>query len=153
VFSALLLANVAATWFMAGVIWFVQLVHYPLMSLVGTERWRAYEEAHCRWTSYVVIPAMSIELATGLALAAFALEGPEACAGLPAWALHLGAALTAFIWLSTFFLQVPLHMRLDARFDVAAHRRLVQTNWLRTLAWSARAGLVTWLLADGVTLD
>lgn len=151
-FSALFLANVAATWFMAGVIWFVQLVHYPLMALVGTERWRSYEEAHCRWTSVVVIPAMSVELVSAAALAAFAWDGAEASAGLPAWALYLGAGLAGFIWLTTFFLQVPLHMRLDARFDPVAHRRLVTSNALRTAAWTARAALMTWLLAGRVAL-
>jgi hypothetical protein len=32
----LLLANAAATFFMVGVIWFVQVVHYPLFARVGT---------------------------------------------------------------------------------------------------------------------
>ena len=58
-----------------------------------------------------------------------------------------GAALVAVIWMSTFFLQVAQHNSLRAGFTVRAHRRLVATNWVRTLAWSARGVLALWLLA------
>ena len=34
----LLPVHIAVTWYMTGVIWFVQLVHYPLMDGVGRER-------------------------------------------------------------------------------------------------------------------
>ena len=34
--DVLLLVHAASTLFMAGVIWFVQVVHYPLMASVGT---------------------------------------------------------------------------------------------------------------------
>jgi hypothetical protein len=36
-----LLANLAATFFMVGLIWFVQIVHYPLFGQVGRDRVRA----------------------------------------------------------------------------------------------------------------
>jgi len=48
---------------------------------------------------------------------------------------------------STGFWQVPAHRRLEGGFDVATHRRLVQTNWVRTVAWSARAVIALALLA------
>jgi hypothetical protein len=43
------------------------------------------------------------------------------------------------IWLSTALLQVPLHNLLARGLDREAVARLVQTNWIRTAAWSARA--------------
>ena len=39
---AILLANAAATLFMTGVGWFVQVVHYPLLGCVGADEFRAY---------------------------------------------------------------------------------------------------------------
>ncbi|MCK6525129.1 hypothetical protein L6R49_27300, partial [Myxococcota bacterium] len=36
--TLLLLIHAAATWFMVGLIWFVQIVHYPLFSAVGPPR-------------------------------------------------------------------------------------------------------------------
>jgi hypothetical protein len=47
-------------------------------------------------------------------------------------------------WGSTFLLQVPYHARLELEFDEAAHGKLVGTNWIRTIAWTARS---VWLLA------
>ncbi|HEX2205610.1 MAG TPA: hypothetical protein VHG91_20025 [Longimicrobium sp.] len=48
------------------------------------------------------------------------------------------------VWLSTALLQVPMHGRLERGFDAAAHRRLVATNWVRTVAWTARGVLLLW---------
>ena len=62
-----LLLNVAATLMMTGVIWFVQVVHYPLMEQVGASGFVTYEKLHTRWTTYVVAPPMLVEAATALA--------------------------------------------------------------------------------------
>jgi hypothetical protein len=56
-----LLAHLAATLFMAGVIWFVQVVHYPLFSRIGSEKFSLYSKAHSRLTTCVVGPPMLVE--------------------------------------------------------------------------------------------
>ncbi len=43
-----LLVNAAAVIFMAGFLWTMQLVHYPLFDRVGEEAFPAYETAHNR---------------------------------------------------------------------------------------------------------
>jgi hypothetical protein len=43
--------------------------------------------------------------------------------------------------------QVPLHERLSAGWDAAAHQRLVASNWVRTVLWTVRAVLVAAMLA------
>jgi len=134
--DSVLIVHAAATCWMAGVIWMVQLVHYPLMALVGSERWREYEAQHRRSITFVVMPAMLLELATAGWIAAHQLAGDG-----PAWSGLLGLALVLALWLSTFLVQTPLHMRLSQRFDADDHARLVRSNWLRTVAWSARAAL------------
>ena len=63
--EAMLLVHVAATWFMVGLIWFIQLVHYPLFHGVGTEQWGTYAAAHTRRTTWVVGPAMALEAIPG----------------------------------------------------------------------------------------
>lgn len=137
----LLLAHVAATLTMFGVILVVQVVHYPLFGKVGAASFAAYEAGHTRLITYVVFPPMVLELLTALALVVWRPLG------LPGWQVWTGLALVGVIWLSTALLQVPLHQTLGAGFDAAAHRRLVTTNWIRTAAWSARAALVLWMLA------
>ena len=58
----LLLAVLLATAFMAGLSWFISVVHYPLFALVGEAEWTAYHAAHSTRTTYVVLPPMAVEL-------------------------------------------------------------------------------------------
>ena len=137
----LLLAHAACTWFLVGLIWIVQVVHYPLFAQVGREGYRAYQLAHQKRISVVVLPVMLGEL---LLTAWIALRPP---AGLPGWAGWSGALLLGLVWLSTFVLQVPQHRRLEEGFDERAHALLVGTNWVRTIAWSLRGVLALAMIA------
>lgn len=128
----MLLVHVAATLVMVGLIWFVQVVHYPLMAQVSRSDFVGYEREHQRRTTFVVAPAMLLEAITAVMLLAF----PPAGVG-PTWPA-LGASLLAVIWLSTFLIQVRQHRRLSQGFDAVTHRRLVWCNWLRTVAWTGR---------------
>ncbi len=67
---AVLLATAAATLFMTGVGWFVQVVHYPLMGAVGGAAFEDYHRAHSRLTGRVVLGPMAIELAGSALLVA-----------------------------------------------------------------------------------
>ena len=49
-----LLANVAATLFMVGLIWMVQVVHYPLLDGVGEQNYVRYQQRHQSNITYVV---------------------------------------------------------------------------------------------------
>lgn len=131
---ALAVSHLVATAMMTGIIWFVQLVHYPLMDGVAEKGFARYEARHTAWTGVVVGPLMVVEMltATGLALA------PPAGTAIPARA---GLVLVLFIWTTTALIQIPLHRTLSRGFDAVAHRRLVRSNWLRTAAWSIRVGL------------
>ena len=53
---------------MVGVIWFVQLVHYPLFGRVGAAEFPEWQAANLPRTSWVVGPAMGIEAASALGL-------------------------------------------------------------------------------------
>ena len=140
----ILLAHLAATLFMVGVIWFVQVVHYPLFSRVGSEKFSLYSEAHSRLTTYVVGPPMLVEASTALLLV---FQRPE---GVPLEAALIGLALVVAVWLSTALLQVPRHTTLGSGFDRRAWSGLVLSNWVRTVAWSARGGLVLWMAARAI---
>jgi hypothetical protein len=126
----LLLANLAPALYMTGVIWFVQLVHYPLFAAVPRESFLAYEARHRILTTFVVAPAMLLELGASL-LFAYSYSR-----SLP----HLAAsALTLVVWGSTFFIQVPLHESLSNGFSPETIRNLVASNWIRTLSWTLRS--------------
>ncbi len=137
----LLLVHVAATLFMVGLIWFVQVVHYPLFGRVGAGGFRSYAGDHSRLTGYVVGPPMLVEAATAVLLL---FVRPAGVLAASAWA---GAGLLAAVWLSTAFLQVPRHRDLGLGYEPGAHRLLVASNWVRTTAWSLRGLLVLWMTA------
>lgn len=138
--KAVFLVHLLATLTMFGAIWIVQIVHYPLFAGVGDTGWADYETQHQSRITWIVGPAMLLELATAVWLV---LDRPPA---LPAWAVLVGVLLVGVIWASTAFVQVPLHSALSAgAFDAQAHRQLVATNWIRTAAWTARAGLLLWM--------
>lgn len=135
----LFMLHLASTLFMLGVIWFVQVVHYPLFAKTGADAFPAYEQAHATLTTWVVATPMLVEATTaGLLL----WLRPE---GLSNFQCVAGVVLVAVIWLATMRLQVPCHRLLTAAFDAKVHQRLVSTNWLRTTAWSLRGLLVLWM--------
>jgi hypothetical protein len=138
----LLAIHAGCALFMAGLIWFVQVVHYPLFDQVGKAEFTAYEQQHVRRTGWVVIGPMLLE--AGLATVLAWSPG-----GWQAWC---GLALLAIVWLSTFLSQVPNHGILEQRFDQNAHRRLVFGNWLRTAGWTLRGVLaMVMLISHGMT--
>ena len=136
-----LLACLASTLFMTGVIWFVQVVHYPLFSRVGLAEFAAYHAAHTSRTSYVVFVPMVVELTSSAALVAWR---PPGVGAMLAWA---GLAAAGLTWLSTALVQVPLHGRLSAGFDRSDHGRLVRSNAARSLVWTAHSAIVLGMAA------
>lgn len=137
----LLLVHAGATWAMTGLIWFVQIVHYPLFSRVGEDAFAAYERWHQSRTTLVVGPLMLVELATALIILA---APPTGVPGLLAWS---GAVLLIVVWVSTFAVQVPCHARLARDFAARTHRMLVATNWIRTAGWTVRGVLAAVMIA------
>jgi len=133
--TAVLIANAVATLAMVGLIWFVQVVHYPLFAHLDATG----IAEHQRRTGWVVGPPMIVEAVTAVLLVA---ERPE---GVPVAAALIGLALLAVIWISTAVIQVPRHRGLAAGSGEV--RRLVAENWIRTVAWSGRGAVVAWMLA------
>lgn len=137
--TTILLIHLSATWAMVGLIWFVQIVHYPLFANVETS-FNHYEQLHQQRTTWVVAPIMLAELVTAVLLAF-----SPTFADVQKWC-WLGLGLVLLIWLSTAFLQVPCHKELAKEYNLAVIDKLVRTNWIRTAAWSLRGCLAIFLL-------
>lgn len=133
--KTVLLLHLVVTAFMAGLIWFVQVVHYPLMAGWPHDDFGTWEASHRDRTAAVVIPGMLLEGATAAWLC---IRPPRRAAP---WLFSAAAALVG-IWASTFFLQVPAHDMLTRGWDADVHARLVATNWIRTVLWSLRLVLI-----------
>ncbi len=139
--SVVFLLNLISTWYMVGLIWMVQVVHYKMFDRVGVEQFARYEADHNRLITPIVGIPMLVELATAAALL---MSAP---ATFPRWAAWTGLALVVAIWISTALLQVPCHQRLMSGFDEKAYQQLVATNWIRTGLWSIRGGLLAYFAA------
>ena len=124
--------HILCTCAMTGIIWFVQLVQYPMLPHAGGPDAVAGHKEYTRRMGWVVIPFMFGELGGQIG---WVLRSPSPAA----WT---GAGLLVLIWLSTFLIQVPDHHRLTQSYDARVHQRLVRGNWIRTLGWSLRAGLL-----------
>lgn len=129
--------HLAATWFMTGLIWLIQQVHYPLMHDVGPAEFSSYSRKHQNRISPVVGIAMFLEVTSALFILGIDRSSRTSLLFLAS------LALLAVIWLSTAFIQVPLHSKLLQGRDPTAIAALVRTNWIRTIAWSVRAVIVS----------
>jgi hypothetical protein len=133
VINLILLANFVATCLMTGVIWFVQWVHYPLLAQVPVDRAVETAVEHQRRTGQVLAIPMAVEGFTTLGLL---ISRPESVQIFWPW---FGAVLLAVALGSTVFVSVPLHAKMATNPTADVGRRLVVTNWPRTIAWSLRA--------------
>ena len=136
------LLHLAATCFMAGVIWFVQVVHYPLFVAFEPTTFGESMRRHQSLTSWIVMPAMLLELGTGLQMFFLAF--------VPGWIAAIDVVLLALTWAVTFLVSVPLHASLAHGFDAARARKLVSSNWARTALWSSRAALLVLVAGEVV---
>lgn len=130
-----LLLQLGSTLPLVGLIWMVQVVVYPQFRNVGGAEFPAYHAAHARRITFVVGPLMVGEaIGAALAVAATQSSADRATA-------LLGAALVVLAWGVTMGCSVPQHQVLARGFDARADAILRTTNWLRTLAWSARGAM------------
>ena len=128
---AALAVQAGASCFMAGLIWTMQILNYPLLALVDPRDVPRYEQAHNRRFIWLVAPGVIVALASTAILLA------RRRAGVPLIVPLAALALLAVIIASTIRQGAPSHARLAVRFDAEVHARLVRTNWIRTIAWSA----------------
>ena len=133
--------NLASTWFMVGLIWLIQLVHYPLFNYVGSKEFRIFHENHKILITPVVGIVMIVELVTS-GIIIFQIPN-----GIPNWTTIVGIILLGVIWFSTLLFQIPFHNKLSTNFDENVLMMLINTNWIRTICWSLR-GIIVLIMLD-----
>ena len=66
--SFIFLLNLVLAFIAVGLIWTIQLVHYPTMRFIPKERFVEYHNFHSMRISFLAIPLMVTELGTSLIL-------------------------------------------------------------------------------------
>jgi hypothetical protein len=81
---------------MTGLIWCIQVVHYPLFENVGKDNFASFHSLHSIRITYIVLPVMCIEILTSFLL----LGENEFMSANLGWILF---GMVLAIWASTFF--------------------------------------------------
>ncbi|MDG2188051.1 MAG: hypothetical protein P8K67_00190 [Candidatus Marinimicrobia bacterium] len=125
--------NVISAFLLTGVIWTIQIVHYPSFHYIDKLSFINFHHFHERRISIIVMPLMLIELTTSTALY---------INNMSSIVFALNLLIVVLIWCSTFFIQVPIHSILSQKKDKKLIEKLVNTNWIRTFLWSMRMLLI-----------
>ena len=125
--------NVISAFLLTGVIWTIQIVHYPSFHYIDKLSFTNFHHFHERRISIIVMPLMLIELTTSTALY---------INNMSSIVFALNLLIVVLIWCSTFFIQVPIHSILSQKKDKKLIEKLVNTNWIRTFLWSMRMLLI-----------
>ena len=131
----MLITHLIATSVMVGVIWIIQLVHYPSFHFIELNQYTTFQRFHMSRISYVVIPAMLTELFT-LILIIISMDQVDPI-------ILASALLLTVIWLMTAVFFSGVHQKLTLGYDKAVVEKLVKLNWGRTLLWTVRLLLVS----------
>lgn len=126
--------HLAVTWMIVGLIWVVQILVYPQFLRVAAAEFKAFHFAHCFRIGLIIAPLLFVEIITSAWLLYAGQQSPL---------FVISVALIPVVWLCTAVFQAPIHLRLMRGFDAPLIRRLLLTNWIRTLAWTARGILVS----------
>ena len=131
----MLIIHTIATSVMVGVIWIIQLVHYPSFHFIELNKYTTFQRFHMSRISYVVIPAMLTELFT-LILIIISMDQVDPI-------ILASALFLIVIWLMTAVFFSGVHQKLTLGYDQVVVEKLVKLNWGRTLLWTLRLLLVS----------
>jgi len=137
--NTILQIHLFSCFFMTGIIWLIQLIHYPAYRYIKPDLFQQYQSFHTQTITFLVGPMMTLELLTALALIA---NTPFSKTNI------INIIGVVGIWIATVMLSVPAHnqlaQQLDPNIQKAFIEKLISTNWIRTALWSARS--IMWLL-------
>ena len=131
----MLVIHLIATSIIVGVIWVIQLVHYPSFHFIELKQYTTFQRFHMSRISFVVIPAMLTELFT-LILIIISMDQVDPF-------IFTSALLLTVIWLMTAVFFSGVHQKLTLGYDQVVVEKLVKLNWGRTLLWTLRLLLIS----------
>ena len=133
-----LLGHLIFTSIMTGVIWVIQIVHYPSFHFIEKELYTAFQKFHMNKISIIVIPIMLAELITCMMLLL------DKSSKSPF--LIISFVILVLIWLITGVFFSKAHNELMTGYQELVVNQLVVMNWIRTLLWTLRLLLLTYFV-------
>lgn len=128
--------NLFSCIFMTGLIWTIQLVHYPSFEFIESKNAHRFTLFHQSKITLIVLPIMLTEFFSSII---WYYQSNNI--------FSLALLITLLlIWMSTFLLSVPIHSQLNHCFDKEIIKKLVLTNWPRTILWTLRTITLLYLV-------
>jgi hypothetical protein len=109
-------------------IWMVQILIYPSFLYYSVDIFIKAMKAHQRKMTLIVFPLMISELILSI-YSVFNYRSLYSMVSL---------FLVILIWLSTIFIQMPIHERLLINKNHSEINNLIKTNWIRTILWNIK---------------
>ena len=133
----LITLNVLLNSILVGIILITQFVNYPLFKKID-QNFEIIHKEYTKKMGYLVAPIMVLEAIT---VSSMYIYYPKSNV------LILIICLTIIIWLSTFLIQVPIHKTISFKKDSKKIKRLISTNYIRTISWCSKLYLSMLLLS------
>lgn len=137
-----LIINLVAASFLAGLTLYSQLVHYPLFLHIDKKSFMEYHIHHLKKNTVTILIPMLIEGAFSIMFAFdYSFNIPSI---IPIVCLILSTA----IWIFTFAKIAPLQDRLtEDGFNKETIEMLIKINWLRLAGWGLKVVLLLYCLS------
>ena len=132
----LLVVHAAATIFLAGVMWTVQLTIVPVIEHDTADSWPDHAGVYRRVFRLLFWPVVVVEGGSGL------LAAELHPAGIPAWLHGVNLLLLACGWSTMPLVLYLIRHHPLSRFDPAGFSRFARLNWIRVAVWTARCVVV-----------
>ena len=130
------LYNLILNSILTGIIITTQIVTYPLLKYVSRD-FTLFHQKYVSRIGFIVAPIMMLELTVVGKMVIDDFYNPL---------IKLLAFFTILIWLSTFFIQVPIHNQLSRGKNLTRLKILITSNWIRTISWSLKLALSATLI-------
>ena len=132
------LTHLISTAIIVGILWVIQVVHYPSFYFIERDEYVSFQKFHMDKISYIVVPVMLIESISGFILIYNDINT----------VLLISIILLLLIWALTGLYFAPMHQKLMSGYQEEIVEKLVKINWVRTIFWSIRLLLVTAYLSS-----
>ena len=124
------LTHLVFTSIMVGIIWVIQLVHYPSFYFIQKDIFVSFQKFHMDKIAIIVAPVMLIELITGILLIYMETNIDIV--------LSISLFILIAIWVLTAIYFYKAHQNLMSGYNEEIISQLIKLNWIRTILWTFR---------------
>lgn len=139
-FSLIFIIHVFVCILLTAVMWYLQVVHFPLLRFVGTDHFVEYYSELKMKNTLLFFPLFSLEIFTSIALLLSFTMVSEFTASVQNQFFLVGFSLILLFILHLVNFQMirPTLSSLQKNSDLKIHQKLVRLQWIRTLGWTIR---------------